>query len=115
MRVEANEQRGVTVVSVLDARIDATSSDEFKLAVASSIDRGPMHIVLDLTSVSFIDSTGLGALVGGFKHISSKGGRLIVVGLQPGVSSLFKLTRMDKLFEVRATPTEAIDQLSRRA
>lgn len=115
MRIEANEQRGVMVVSVLETRIDATSSDEFKLAVVAAVERGASLFVLDLTTVSFVDSTGLGALVGGLKRVSTKGGRLVVAGLQPGVSSLFKLTRMDKVFEVRATTAEAIDLLSRRA
>jgi len=115
MRIDANERRGVTVVSVLETRIDATVSDEFKLAVATSVDRGTLLVVLDMTAVSFIDSTGLGALVGGFKGVSAKGGRLVVSGLQPGVASLFKLTRMDKVFEVRATTAEAIDLLARRA
>lgn len=115
MRIEANEQRGVTVVSVLESRIDATSSDEFKTAVARAADRGALLIVLDLTAVAFIDSTGLGALVGGLKRVSANGGRLVVAGLQPGVSSLFKLTRMDKVFAVGATTAEAIDLLSRRA
>ena len=115
MRIDAHEQRGVTVVSVLETRIDATSSDEFKQAVAACVDGGASRVVLDLTSVTFIDSTGLGALVGGLKRVSSKGGRVIVAGLQPAVSSLFKLTAMDKVFEVSATTLEAIDLLSRRA
>lgn len=115
MRIEANEQRGVTVLAVLEARIDATCADEFKAVFAASADRDTPLVVIDLTIVSFIDSTGLGALVGGLKRVASRGGRVVVAGLQPGVSSLFRLTRMDNVFEIRSTPTEAIDLLSRRA
>ncbi len=94
------ENRGrVLVIRPLDMRIDANDADSFKTGMMSWIDASNRAVVLDLSFVNFVDSSGLGAIVAVLKYIG-KEGRIVVCNLQAPVSALFKLTRMDKVFAI---------------
>jgi anti-sigma B factor antagonist len=83
----------------------------FKHQLIDYITEGNRSIVLDLRAVSFIDSSGLGALVSSLKVIG-KEGDLVLSGTGGTVASMFKLTRMDKVFRIFGTTEEAVAALS---
>ncbi|MBP0616494.1 STAS domain-containing protein [Jiella mangrovi] len=84
----------------LDApRLTAANSPAFRQEMADLISAGATRVVLDLSPVAFIDSTGLGSLVAILKQIGSRGD-LAICGVQPGVQQMFKLTRMDRVFRI---------------
>jgi anti-sigma B factor antagonist len=101
----------ILVLNVTDARIDARTGGELKLAIADLVAKGNRFIVIDLSKVSFIDSTGLGAIVSSRKLIGRQGD-LVLCGLADSVSALLKLTRMDKVFRAFATPGDAAAAMS---
>ena len=68
---------------------------------------GPRPIVLDLTGVEFMDSSGLGVLVGAHKDATSRGGALILAAPSPRVRKIFKVTKLHKVFAVHDTPEQA--------
>ena len=68
---------------------------------------GEKHIVLNIAAVDFIDSSGLGAIVASKQEIAS-GGQIVITGTQRPVMTMFKLTRMDKVFQMLATDDEAV-------
>ena len=70
---------------------------------------GNKNILVDLKDVRFIDSSGLGALVSGFKNAISHQGNLKLSSLQPQVKSMFELTRLHRVFEIFASTSEALD------
>jgi anti-sigma B factor antagonist len=90
---------GMTLVRIDDARLTAAIAPDFKQRMADAVEAGHNRLVLDLSRVTFIDSTGLGALVGVLKRIGNRGD-LAVCGLQPAVQQMFKLTRMDRVFRI---------------
>lgn len=67
----------------------------------------PSINIFDLTEVPYMDSCGLGLLVGHFVRCQSKGIKLIAAGVTPRVLELFKTTRVDNLFPITATVDEA--------
>lgn len=67
--------------------------------------------MLDLSEVDFIDSSGLGAIVSSLKAVG-KQGNLIICGIGETVLSLFRLTRMDRVFQIVSSPEEAVRALS---
>ncbi|WP_051201802.1 STAS domain-containing protein [Ferrimonas senticii] len=85
------------VVQVQEARLDAASAPKFKAAIEAVLQEGEKRIVLDLSQVNFMDSSGLGAVVAVLKQLN--GGEIRVVGLQKAVKELFRLTRMDRIFQ----------------
>ena len=111
MRFEQTKIGDVLVAKVLDSRIVADVAPRFKHQLMDYITEGNRSIVLDMGSVSFIDSSGLGALVSSLKVIG-KEGDLVLCGTGGTVTSMFKLTRMDKVFRMFNTTEEAIAALS---
>ena len=71
-------------------------------------EEGKRNLVIDLQAVRFVDSSGLGALVSGFKNASSRNGNLKLAGLQLQVKSMFELTRLHRVFEIYTDSGEAL-------
>ncbi|MDR9393406.1 STAS domain-containing protein [Roseovarius sp. SYSU LYC5161] len=89
----------INLVKVGEARIDAAAAIRFKDAMRAATGSGPAHVVLDLSEVSFIDSSGLGAIVAARKQLGPER-RLDLAGLTADVAKVFGLTRMDTLFTI---------------
>jgi anti-sigma B factor antagonist len=111
MRFEENKVGSVLVAKVLDGRIAADVAPRFKSKLAEYVVNGNRSIVVDLGSVSFIDSSGLGALVSSLKAMG-RDGDLVVSSAHGTVASMFKLTRMDKVFRMYESSDAAVAALS---
>jgi len=91
---------GETQVIRVDAdRIDAAMAIQFKENMRLETDSGARRVILDLSAVEFIDSSGLGAIVASMKQLGGDR-RLDLAGLQPVVEKVFRLTRMDTVFRL---------------
>lgn len=104
-------RNNVLVVRVAEKRIDASKAPAFKDEMARCIDAGQSQIVLDLSSVEFMDSSGLGALVSCLKRLGPRGS-LAVAGAGGAVGRLFALTRMDRVFALHPDVETAVERLS---
>ena len=113
MRIESRSEGGVHILEVKDRRIDARSAPDLKQKIASHVTEGAQWLVLDLSEVEFVDSSGLGAIVSALKLLGHSGD-LVISGAGETVVSLFKLTRMDKVFRMFATVDEARQALAAR-
>jgi anti-sigma B factor antagonist len=71
-----------------------------RVKVNKLIDEGQKNFIFNFNDCNFIDSTGLGALVAVYKKCAEKNGSIKLKGLKPEVEKLFKLTRLDKVFEI---------------
>jgi len=110
MELRSRSEDNLQVVSVLENRIDAAVAIEFKDAMRAATDGGSETVVLDLGSVQFIDSSGLGAIVASMKHMG-QARKLALAGLTPTVEKVFRLTRMDSVFSVFSTLDGALEEL----
>lgn len=110
MDLKSRAEENLQVVSVLHNRIDAAVAIEFKDAMRASTDGGSDTVVLDLSEVQFIDSSGLGAIVAAMKHMGQSR-TLALAGLTPTVEKVFRLTRMDSVFSVFSTLDSALESL----
>ena len=106
-----SRERGIAVVAPAVKRLDASVAPAFRQAVLQLVEGGDTRLVLDLSGLEFLDSSGLGAMVSILKALGSRGG-LAVCGLQGSVLSLFKLTRMDQVFVIVADRDEAVARLA---
>lgn len=111
MQIQDTKVDDVLVIQPQDKRIDASVATEFKGRIVDWINAGNTRIVLDLSHVDFIDSSGLGAIVSSLKTIGNNGD-LVICGIQETVMSLFKLTRMNRVFQIFPSQPEAIKALS---
>jgi anti-sigma B factor antagonist len=91
-------QRGDTrIVTVNAERIDAAVAIQFKEDMRTQTASATDRVILDLSEVKFIDSSGLGAIVAAMKQLG-EGRRLDLAGLTPLVDKVLRLTRMDTVF-----------------
>jgi anti-sigma B factor antagonist len=107
LKTEANGNR--MIIFVREERLDAHNSEELKAEMNSLFAAGSKELIVDLKDVRFIDSSGLGALVSGFKNASTRQGSLKLAGLQTQVKSMFELTRLHRVFDIFQTVDEALD------
>ena len=85
---------------VLSGRLDATCSAQLKDTVSAMIDAQKMKILIDLSAVHFIDSSGLGMLVACLRSAAKANGTLKITSLQESPKKLFEVTRLDRVFEI---------------
>ncbi len=108
MSLSSTIENETRVISVDSNRIDAAMAVQFKEDMRSETAQGPDRVVLDLTNVEFIDSSGLGAIVASMKQLS-RNQKLDLAGLTPNVQKVFRLTRMDTIFTLFPTLDDALD------
>ncbi len=107
--------RIVGKVTVLDmeGKLDATSTPVLKDAVKGLIAEGKTLLVLNLTKVPFVNSTGLGTMVSILKELRAVKGVVKLYKLQPYVNELFEVTQLVKVFEIFADEESAIQSFDR--
>lgn len=106
MRIAERKSGASIVLEVLENRLGADKASAFKEAVARHLDGRATSVVLDLSMVEFIDSSGLGAILSILKRMP-KGCELIICGTTDPVMSMFKLTRLDRIFTMKKNVHEA--------
>lgn len=72
---------------------------------------GARKIVLDLTTVQFINSSGLGLLIGGVNAVRSGGGKLVLAGASEKILTLIKITKLERIFEHHPSVDAAVTAL----
>jgi len=108
MNLQIEERGRVVLLVVQEERLDAHNSGELKAQMARLFEEGKNNLIIDLQGVKFVDSSGLGAMVSGFKNASSRNGSLKLSGLQLQVKSMFELTRLHRVFEIFPDVDEAL-------
>jgi anti-sigma B factor antagonist len=104
--VNTERQQGLCVVSV-SGEVDVYTSPQLKSALVEAADGGCEVIVVDMDKVSFIDSSGLGVLVGALRRVRESGGDLRVACDRDNVAKIFRITGLDRVFPMFATVDEA--------
>jgi anti-anti-sigma factor len=94
----------------LTGLLDAFSEPTFRKVIGECIEEGPKNVILVLSQIDFIDSSGLGALVQLVKKATTDGGSLRIV-TNPRVTQTVKLVRLEKFLSLQNTVEEAIAQL----
>lgn len=100
MTIERRNRRGVAHVRVTacDA-VEFANAADLKGAAVAALDDG-LDVVVDLAGVSFIDSAGVGALVGVFKAARARGRRAVFAALGPGVRGVLAVIKLDEILEL---------------
>ena len=109
MQLNITEQGEIVRIEVQEERMDAHNSSDLKEQMLQLFDDGKCNLIINLSEVRFVDSSGLGALVSGFKNASAREGSLKLCSLQPQVRSMFELTRLHRVFEIYASVEEALE------
>jgi anti-sigma B factor antagonist len=108
-----HRQTGNIAILVLAGRL--TVNDQpgmLKAAVATAVETGSRHVLLDLSGVHYIDSTRLGEIIAAHVTVTRRGGRLRLVGTPDRITELLQIAGLDGIFERFATTEDAARQLN---
>ena len=99
LSVSSSEQGAVTIVHVA-GEIDVYTAPLLREALDRQVAAGRTDLIVDLEDVTFMDSTGLGVLVGRLKLVRGQNGTLRIVSSQDRILKVFKITGLDKVFHI---------------
>ena len=106
------ERQGEVLVVTATDELDARNAGLAKEFFRSTVSSGERRIVVDLSPLSFIDSSGLGALLAALKAARQEGGDVRLCGLTPPVRSIFELTRLFRIFDIFSDRSQAVASYS---
>ena len=107
MELVADCQGDLLIVTAMENRIDAAGAIQFKDRMRDIVKVPARRVLLDLSRVGFLDSSGLGAVVAVMKLLGPER-KLELVGLTPTVAKVFRLTRMDTIFTIHPALPEGL-------
>ena len=102
LEIETTHRDGYTVLSP-QGEIDFATGPQLKDAITERLVAGDVHLVIDLLAVDFIESTGLGALIGGRRRAQALDGSLALVCADAQVLKVFRITGLDTVFDIHDT------------
>jgi anti-sigma B factor antagonist len=106
LNVRAEREQNATILH-LNGEIDLRTSPRLRTALLGLLDEKPPRIILDLSRVSYVDSSGVGTIVELKRRATYSDCRIVLVGLQKRVRSLFEISRLDKFFDIADSIEEA--------
>lgn len=106
--VVKDKMLGDVVVLAVDGEINFNSSPDFRKAFLKVLDSKAKKVVINLSNVAYVDSSGLATLVEALQKIKGGGGRLRLTSLSAKVKSLFEITKLEKLFEIFPSEEDAV-------
>lgn len=103
--VKVDKQDRATVLT-LRGEIDVYTAPRLRQAIVDLVEEGERHLIVDMDNVDFLDSTGLGVLVGGLKRVKTNEGSLSIVITQDKILKIFEITGLDKVFPIKTSLDE---------
>lgn len=99
MRIKTSEKYSAVIVELKGNVIGGPETEEFSKLLHSYLDEGKKNIVVDLSNVKFMNSSGLGMLISGFTTMKNGGGSLKLAGATEKINSLLVITKLITIFE----------------
>lgn len=105
------ESEGVTLLDI-KGEIDLYNAPDIKDTIKNQIDAGKKKIIINLKDVSYIDSSGIGALISSLSNLKKVGGGLKIIHVYDSVKKVFELTKLTSFFEIFNNEDEAVGSFS---
>ena len=99
-----------TCILDIEGEVDVYTSPQLKQDLVHLAESGVKRVVINLSKVEYLDSTGLGVLIGGLKRLREAGGNLALVGPGMRIQRIFEITGLNKIFDIYATEDEAAEK-----
>ncbi len=110
MKYSINEQERYTVIALHEENLNSILAPSLKSEFVILKDKGVINLILDLSDVKFVDSSGLSAILTGNRVFNDIGGVLVLTGVQhDSVVKLIAISRLDTILNIKPTEADAID------
>jgi stage II sporulation protein AA (anti-sigma F factor antagonist) len=111
LQIELEQGRKALIVR-LSGELDHHTADKVRSRMESAIEQVERpHVILSLRNLTFMDSSGLGVVLGRYKQITAKGGKMVVCDVNPAVYRLFEMSGLFKIVSVQENERQALSSL----
>jgi len=111
VKIEMAINRGVLVVRV-SGQLDVHTSPQFSAQIDKAwLESGAKNLLVNFCDTTFVDSSGLGAIMGRFKKVKACGGKMVCCDLQPQVAQVLNFAGIYRLCGIERTESEAMEKL----
>ncbi len=99
--IEVNNKNEVKIVNIKESdRLTAATADDVKIQLTKVVSESKENVVLNLSNIKFIDSTGIGVIISALKTARQNNNSFFLCCVQDDVMSLLKLMKLDKVFDI---------------
>ncbi|MDV2683345.1 anti-sigma F factor antagonist [Alkalihalophilus lindianensis] len=106
------ERKGSVLLVRLEGELDHHTAEKLRKQVEGHLtDANVKHIVLNLKQLSFMDSSGLGVILGRYKQVKANGGEMVVCAISPAVKRLFEMSGLFKIIRLEESEQFALKTL----
>jgi anti-sigma B factor antagonist len=113
MKIKVQERYSAVVIELKGNVMGGPETQEFSELVHKLLDEGKKNIVVNLSGVKFMNSSGLGMLISGYTTIKNGGGKFAIAGATEKINSLLVVTKLITIFENFKTVDEAVEHLTK--
>jgi len=107
LKMNSRAANETTCFLEIEGEVDVYTSPELKQHLVKLAEGGVKRVIINLSKVQYLDSTGLGVLIGGLKRLREGEGNLVLVGPGMRILRIFEITGLDKIFDIYPTEEEA--------
>jgi anti-sigma B factor antagonist len=111
LQISINNQLGISVIKI-SGEVDIFTAPDFKSAINDAISSGAKDLVIDMTDVGYMDSSGFGALLSATKRLRPNGGRINLARCGEAIERMLKITRLDSIFGVFPQVGDAVEAIT---
>ena len=108
MKIKQNPQDNVMVLELSGKIMGGPDFDKFKDEIGNLVEGGYKNVILDMSGVPWINSTGLGILITGYHSVKAADGVMKICSVKERVLSIFYISQLQNIFDVYATRDEAL-------
>lgn len=112
MRIQTTLHERI-LITALDGELDHMQAERIRAQVDAAFEKSSCkHIVIDMSNVTFMDSSGIGMIIGRYKNTEKRGGQVILTGMTDAVTKLYEISGLAKIISRLATVEDALQKLS---
>ena len=106
-----SEESGIKIFTLSGRLMDQAEADSLTTSLEQEIDNGHSKIVLDLSELKYMNSTGLNIMINVLTKTRNAGGEAVMTNISESVKQLFVVTKLDTIFTLVASKEEALERL----
>ena len=111
MEIQQRNSGDVEIIAI-EGEIDLYNAPEIKKLVQKMISEGKVKVIIDFDKVSYIDSSGIGAMISSLSNLKKQGGMLKILNIHDSVKKVFELTKLTSFFKIFQDEQEAVDSFA---
>lgn len=112
MKIKLIEKYNVAIVELKGKLLGGPSAGELKDFFHKLIDEGKKNVIIDLSGVSYVNSSGIGMVIMSYTTVVNSGGKLVLANINEKMKGILSVTKLNQIFEIYSSTDEAIKSLS---